>query len=774
MKQSVVRSLIGAALLVLCLLYLEPSRAQRTFSSTSALPNPVAPVQDQIEEKRIPQLVQDSKTAGANFETRELFRAVSGPVSSNAALGQVLSDGVILSLDVSVLTNLLEVKPDYLTLPIPGTDGGTVELELVAVNLFAPGFSVKTSVPTNEPIQESLGVHYRGIVKSNARSLAAVSIFKDEIMGFYSTEAAGNTVIGRLSGENPTDLHVLYDEKDLRVTPDFECDVIDPPTTLPNSGLQSPEPATSSCIRMYLEADHSLFQTKGSVSNTAGYLTGLFNQSAALFSNDGVSLSISEIHVWNSPSPFTSLDSEATLQQFRSVRTSFNGDLAHLLTIDREFGGRAFRDVLCNRSFAHGISDIDATFSNVPTHSWSVYVFTHEVGHNLGSAHTQTCVWNGNNTAIDGCAPPEEGTCSRPALPTNGGTIMSYCHTVPSVGINFTLGFGPQPRDLIANRINAASCLTSCTPTVPPAPSANAATSVTNNRFTANWSSASGATGYRLDLSTNNSFTSFVSGFNNLDVGNVLSRSVTGLSAGTGYFYRVRAYNGSSTSTNSTTIHVVTVPPAPVANAATSVTSSSFTANWSTTSGASGYRLDVSTNSSFSSFVSGLNNLDVGNVLSRSVTGLVAGTSYFYRVRAYNGSGTSGNSSSTTATTFPNSGAPLQLLVEHSGPSSTQAAALESLFRTRDPFAILRSTLLSPSLDKNTRVVVFVNNLQPAPGEPPSAVVVSLVDNNNQRFDVMAETVTLLVNSPYSQVISDYPATWQVAPAPFLSRRMDR
>ncbi len=93
------------------------------------------------------------------------------------------------------------------------------------------------------------------------------------------------------------------------------------------------------------------------------------------------------------------------------------------------------------------------------------------------------------------------------------------------------------------------------------------------------------------------------------------------------------------------------VPSAPTANAATNVTSNSFTANWSSSSGATGYRLDVSTSSSFGSFVSGYQDLDVGNTTSRSVTGLNANTTYYYRVRAYNSSGTSSSSNTVTAST---------------------------------------------------------------------------------------------------------------------------
>jgi large repetitive protein len=63
------------------------------------------------------------------------------------------------------------------------------------------------------------------------------------------------------------------------------------------------------------------------------------------------------------------------------------------------------------------------------------------------------------------------------------------------------------------------------------------------------------------------------------------------------------------------------------------------------------YGLAVSTSSSFNSYVPGYQNLNVGNTTSRSVTGLRANTNYYYRLRAYNGNGTSLNSNVITVTT---------------------------------------------------------------------------------------------------------------------------
>ena len=97
-------------------------------------------------------------------------------------------------------------------------------------------------------------------------------------------------------------------------------------------------------------------------------------------------------------------------------------------------------------------------------------------------------------------------TCTHPNY--NTSTPASYNHTANNH--NYSRNF------ILSN-----SCPTQTTPT------ANAASNQSQTGFRANWSSASGATGYRLDVSTSNTFSSFVSGYNNLDVGNTTSRDVT-------------------------------------------------------------------------------------------------------------------------------------------------------------------------------------------------------------------------------------------------------
>ncbi len=183
-------------------------------------------------------------------------------------------------------------------------------------------------------------------------------------------------------------------------------------------------------------------------------------------------------------------------------------------------------------------------------------------------------------------------------------------------------------------------------------PTASAASSVTANSFTANWSSVSGAISYRLDVSTSSTFASFISGYNNVSVSGT-SKSVTGLSANTVYYYRVRAVKVlGGTTGSSNVISVSTLLNKPIFSVSTNISSTSVTINWSAVAAATSYQLDVSNSSSFSYFVGVYNNHPV-NGTSITVTGLNPSTIYFVRVRAINSSNTSANSSTLTIETAP-------------------------------------------------------------------------------------------------------------------------
>jgi hypothetical protein len=175
------------------------------------------------------------------------------------------------------------------------------------------------------------------------------------------------------------------------------------------------------------------------------------------------------------------------------------------------------------------------------------------------------------------------------------------------------------------------SCPAGCVPPVTPA--SIAATNVSCTTFTANWNPSPGAFSYYLDISSDN-FNTFVSGYSNVYAGNVTSINVIGLTSGVTYYYRVRAATGCiSGNSNIGTVTLFSPPPAPVSKAATNISCNQFTANWNKSTGATAYFLDVSTDN-FSTFISGYNNFNAGNVTSYNITGLISGITYSYRVRA--------------------------------------------------------------------------------------------------------------------------------------------
>ncbi len=100
-------------------------------------------------------------------------------------------------------------------------------------------------------------------------------------------------------------------------------------------------------------------------------------------------------------------------------------------------------------------------------------------------------------------------------------------------------------------------------------------------------------------------------------------------------------------------------------------------ARWSSSSGAIGYRLDVSTSPTFDRFVDGYRDLDVGNSSGRAVTGLERGTTYYYRVRPYGVSGMGSSYSAMTATTAAGSGLVINAVFDSSITSNPNALAME-------------------------------------------------------------------------------------------------
>ncbi len=397
--------------------------------------------------------IQQEKNSGATFETFDLFSTVN-----NQKLGLEVPSEVknytVFDFNDQKMASFTSKAPTSIELQIPGQKSN-IEVELVKVAITTDDFEIR-EMPSGKIIRrDNSALHYRGIVKGESNSIVALSFFDNEISGVISVgNSSGNLVIGKLKNSKH---QIIYEDKDIKHLNTFACQMpIQPSKGYTEEQVEDSDQnrAAVSCPRVFFDIGSDIVNDKGGAEGATNYIEAIFNQVSVLYSNDNISIKMSGVQAWTSTQPFSNLDNYGNYRN----SNSFNGDLGHFVTYNFS-GGIAWVNALCSRN-NYAVSGITSSYSNVPTYSWSVMVVAHELGHNLGSQHTQACVWNGNNTAIDGCY-TTEGSCAQPALPSDGGTIMSYCH-LTSVGINFNKGFGSQPSNVIRNTINSKNCLESC------------------------------------------------------------------------------------------------------------------------------------------------------------------------------------------------------------------------------------------------------------------------------------------------------------------------
>ncbi len=414
----------------------------------------------------IPQKVKNYQQSGKTFSKYELF---SASASSNKKINyeRAAKDITVLQLKQTELQKIVANQPAALEMTFP-YEGSSITVQLIKNNIFAEGFSVNTS---EGKLNYQSGVYYQGIVKGDEKSVVAFSFFNDDVVGIASQENTGNIVLGKV--KNSEDF-VSYNDAKLTKANSSICGFDELAENQKDNISFKPEMlngsrATTNCVRVYYEICRAVYQQNNSNSTTTtNWITAVHNNIATLYSNDGISTAISQIVIWTTPDPYTGSYSQ-NLYAFRNIRTTFNGDLAHLINYPSTTSV-AYLNSLCS-SNRYAYSGIDNNYQNVPVYSWTIGAMTHEMGHSLGSPHTHGCYWNGNNTAIDGCGPAAGyGEGCNGVIPSNGGTIMSYCHLL-STGINFTKGFGDQPAALIRNTVDSKGCLgkdciTSCSMSV--------------------------------------------------------------------------------------------------------------------------------------------------------------------------------------------------------------------------------------------------------------------------------------------------------------------
>lgn len=603
---------------------------------------------------------------------------------------RMVSDaGYVEYNNTASIAALFAQKPEALSVKLP-FKGKTLIADLTITDLFGDGFKVSSNNPADVANMQT-GLYYQGTLRGE-NAVVTFSFFENEFSALILTNEQTNSIIEAglvRTTDNKRKAHIVYTDDDLKVVINHPCRTesleqyniaLEQLKGEPAAPMQ--EKATLKCVTYFWETSYNMYQNLGTTQAVTNYMTNLFNNFQVIYNNESIGSKLNQLYIWTSADSYNN-----DLDLFSAGRSNFGANLATLFSATGG-GGVAWLNTLCNSSdyYRHGFcGSISGSFPAVPNYSWAVNVSTHEVGHNLGSPHTHACSWTGG--AIDGCGPTagySEG-CNA-ALPTGGGTIMSYCHLVSGVGMNFNNGFGPQPGNLIRSRVNSCISLTcettggsSCATAFEPNETNAAAIAIvsgatnsaaissgtdvdfykiTTSGTSNNTFSLAGPTGVDFDLAIYNSAMTQIGTGNSSSATETVS--LTNQAAGT-YYIKVFGYNGAN-STLCYTINATATsacgsayePNESIAAAATIAVGSTITAAISTTTDADFYRIVTSATSNNTFTLAGPSGVDfdltiynsggtvIGSGVSStanenvSLTNQPAGT-YYVRVFGYSG-----------------------------------------------------------------------------------------------------------------------------------------
>lgn len=251
-------------------------------------------------------------------------------------------------------------------------------------------------------------------------------------------------------------------------------------------------------------------------------------------------------------------------------------------------------------------------------------------------------------------------------LDTSARAGTTYYYRVVPVNPN---GQGPA-----SNEVSATMPAAGGTVSPPPAPSGLTAQAATDGINLA-WGASAGAVSYRIMRGLSGDPLSQLAA----DV-KATSYKDAAVSPGTTYFYRVIAVNtaGSSAPSNEASAKALGVlPPAPTGLTAQNSAVGQVTLKWNAVAGAQGYKLYRGTASNAQSATPIAANVSAAEYIDKTVAG---GATYFYKVAAFNATGTGAMSNEASVT-------PLALPAAPTGLSATPGNRQVSLLWTAVPGA---------------------------------------------------------------------------------------
>ncbi len=304
-------------------------------------------------------------------------------------------------------------------------------------------------------------------------------------LGISPTQAQGWITLGdhtHLIATRPTPagpLTLAYDQDELDVAgaikpPSCQGEVLPPGIVPPPPTGEAGYAPRSACksFAVAIETDNEFELIAGGPQDAADYAVILVAAANVIYTREaGMGFEVRFLRLWDGPDPWTGIDTDEQLQQFRTYWVANEQSVvrasAHLFSGRDLGGGRAYLRAACSDDWGYALSaDIEGAFpfpieDNSPD-NWDLIVVAHEWGHQFGSGHTHnSCEYS---PIIDGCGlsttnpPCENGTKDCSVAVARNGTIMSYCHTCAGGVRNLKATLGPRVAERIAEFASTASC----------------------------------------------------------------------------------------------------------------------------------------------------------------------------------------------------------------------------------------------------------------------------------------------------------------------------
>ncbi len=398
----------------------------------------------------------------------ELFRMQEG---HTLAAGQIPFDSTLqfMDVDLTLMHQLSAGIPDFSHFILP------IKSKRYTIRMHRYSLSdvevKRWDGEMSRPVEVRPTPLYTGEVEGEPGSMVYTYSSGGALYGSVHLSRKGSFDFGPAPGDKTGKKYVLISKVKAHHGRGFTCSAIDDLYYRDRAAIESRIVRTT-CkkVRFSIHADYDLYVKLGyDIQRVVDYVKGVFHGASQIYRKEGIHVQLSEIvvHTVEDDLPHTSANDD--LWAFKRVFKTYNGDLVMLLSgyTDSQghpsLGGVAFTNSLCIKSYSYAYGNVEIDPKAYPVYSWDVHVFTHEIGHILGSPHTHECVWGPfHNEPIDGCYPSSNG-CPAGPIPTKG-TIMSYCHLPGRPGIDFTLGFGEEPGNKIRAKVESSSCLSEYIP----------------------------------------------------------------------------------------------------------------------------------------------------------------------------------------------------------------------------------------------------------------------------------------------------------------------